>query len=105
MLGRVDDVVGYAERAADDVGRSTRQHRDRYVGPGKSVGDLVQGPVAAEGDNDVVAVVAHLAAALGGVILRLGFGCLHLEAPLQRVDDQVLEPLGDGRRVGIDDYQ
>ena len=105
VLGRVDDVVGDAEGAADDVGRAARQHRDRHVGPGEPVDHLVQRPVAAEGDDDVVAVVAHLAADLGGVVLRLGRHRLDLVAPLQRVDDEVAQPVGDRRRVGVDDDQ
>ena len=105
VLGRVDDVVGDAERAADDVGRAAGQHRDRHVGAGEAVGDLVQRPVAAEGDDHVVAVVADLAADLGRVVLRLGRDRLDLIAPLQRVDDQVLEPVGDRRRVRVDDDQ
>ena len=81
------------------------QHRDRDVGAGEAVGDLVQGPVAAEGDDDVVAAVADLAADLGRVVLRLGGDRLDLVAALQRVDDEVLEPVGDRRRVRVDDDQ
>ena len=105
VLGRVDDVVGDAEGAADDVGRAARQHRDRHVGAGKPVDDLVQGPVAAEGDDDVVAVVAHLASDLGGMVLRLGGDRLDLVTPLQRVDDEVAQPVGNRGRVGVDDDQ
>ena len=93
VLGRVDDVVGDAQRAADDVGRAARQHRDRDVGPREPVGDLVQRPVAAKGDDHVVAVVAHLAPDLGRVVLRLGVDRLDLIAALQRVDHEVLEPV------------
>ena len=40
-----------------------------------------------------------------GVVLRLGRDGLDLVAALERVDDQVLEPVGDRRRVGVDDDQ
>ena len=105
MLGRVDDVVGDPERAGDDVGRAAGEDRDRDVGAGEAVGDLVQGPVAAEGDDDVVAAVDRLAADLGRVVLRLGRDRLDLVAALERVDDQVLEPVRDRRRVRVDDDQ
>ncbi len=105
VLGRVDDVVGDAEGATDDVGRAAGQHRDWNVRAGEAVGNLVQGAVAAEGDDDVVSVIAYLAADLSGVVLRLGGDGLDLVTALQRIDDQVLEPVGDGRRVGVDDQQ
>src|SRR3954468_18249030 len=89
VLGRVDDVVRDPQGAADDVGRTPGQHRDGNVGSGESVGDLVEGAVTAEGDDDVVAVVLDLAADLGRVVLRLGRHRLDLEAPLQRVDYEV----------------
>ena len=105
VLGRVDDVVGDAEGAADDVGRAAGKHRDGNVGSGEPVDDLVQGPVAAEGDDDVVAVIANLAADLGRVVLRLGRHRLDLVTALQGVDDEVAQPVGDRRRVGVDDDQ
>ena len=49
--------------------------------------------------------VASLAPDLGCVVLRLGGYRLDLVAALERVDDEVLEPVGDGGRVGIDDDQ
>ena len=77
----------------------------RDVGAGEAVGDLVQRAVAAEGDDDVVAALAGLAADLDRVVLRLGVDRLDVVAALKRVDDQVLEPVGDRRRVGVDDDQ
>src|SRR5207248_8968849 len=99
VFGGVHHVVGDAEGAGDDVGRAARQHRDRNIGPGQSVRDLVQGPVATEGDDDVVAAVAGLAPDLGCVVLRFGGYRLGLVAGLERMDDEVLEPGGDRRRV------
>ena len=81
------------------------QHRDRDAGAGEAVGDLVQRAVAAEGDDDVVAAVAGLAADLDRVVLRLGVDRLDVVAALERVDDEVLEPVGDRRRVRVDDDQ
>ena len=89
----------------DDVRRPAGEHRDRDVGAGEAVGDLVQGPVAAEGDDDVVTALAGLAADLDRVVRRLGRHCLDLVAGLKRVDDQVLEPVGHRGRVGVDDDQ
>ena len=105
VLGRVDDVVGDAKRAADDVGRAAGNHRDRHVGPRQPVDHLVQRPVAAKGNNHVVAVIAYLPPDLGRMVLCLGLDRFHLVAPLQRVDHEVLEPIGDRRRVWVDDDQ
>ena len=71
VLGGVDDVVRDPERAADDVGRAAGQDGDRDVGSREPVRDLVQGAVAAEGDDEVIAAVARLAADLGRVVLGL----------------------------------
>jgi hypothetical protein len=105
VLCRVDDVVGDAQRAANNVGRAAWQHRYRYVGPGQSVDHLVQRSVAAEGNDDVVAVIAHLAPDLGRVVLGLGRDRFDLEAPLEGVDHEVLESIRDRRRVRVDDDQ
>ena len=105
VLGGVDDVVGDPQRAGDHVGRAAGEDRYRDVGSGESVDDLVEGPVAAEGDDDVIAAVNGLAADLGGVILRLRRHGLDLVAALERVDDEVLEPIRHGRRVRVDDDQ
>ena len=93
MLGGVDDVIGDAEGAADDVGGAAGEHRDGDIGAGEPVGDLVQRAVAAEGDNDVIAAVAGLAADLDRVLGGLGVDRLDVVAGLERVDDQVLEPV------------
>ena len=47
----------------------------------------------------------RLAAELGGVCAGLRVNCLHRVAALQRVDHEVLQPVGDRRRVGVDDDQ
>ena len=75
------------------------------VRAGQPVGDFVQRAVAAEGDDHVVALLARLAAQLCGVVLRLGRDRLDVEPPLQRVDHQVAQPVGDRRRVRVDDDQ
>ncbi len=46
-----------------------------------------------------------LATQLGGVTLGLGIDGIDLEAPLQRVDDEMAQAIGDRRRVGVDDDQ
>src|SRR4029079_10107954 len=61
VLGGVDDIVGYPERTCDDVRRSAREQRDRDVGAGKAVDDLVERPVAAERDDDVITAVDRFA--------------------------------------------
>jgi hypothetical protein len=46
-----------------------REHRDRDLRAGEAVGHLVQRPVAAERDHDVVAALTGLAADLDRVVL------------------------------------
>ena len=72
MLGGVDDVVGDPERSRDHVRGAARQDGHRDVRAGEAVGDLVERPVAAERDDDVIAALAGLAADLDRVVLRLG---------------------------------
>ncbi len=62
----------------------------------QAVGGFVDGAVAAERDDDVVALVRGLAAQLGRVAARLGVDRVDLEAALQRVDDEVAQAVGDG---------
>ena len=81
-----------------------RQHSG--VGPAEqAVGGFVDGAVAAERDDHVIALVRGLAAELGGVPAGLGIDRVDLEAPLQRVDDEVAQAVGDRRGVGVDDDQ
>ena len=78
---------------------------DRDVGAGEAVRDLVERSVAAEGHHDVVPALPSLAADLDRVVLGLRGHRLDVVAALQRVDDEVLEPIGDRRRVRVDDDQ
>ena len=105
VLGRVDGVAGDAEHLAEHVGRAAGQAGQRRGGAEQAVGRFVDGAVAAEGDDHVVALVGRLAAQLGGVAAGLGVDRVDLEAPLQRIDDEVAQPVGDGRGVGVDDDQ
>jgi hypothetical protein len=105
VLGGVDDVVGDAERAAEDVGGAAGEGGEGGVGSGEAVGGLVDGSVAAEGDDHVVALVGGLAAELGGVGLGLGVDGVDLVAALEGVDDEVLEAVGDRARVRVDDHE
>ena len=105
MLGRVDDVAGDAEHLAEHVGRAAGQAAQRGGGAEQAVGGFVDGAVAAERDDHVIALVRGLAAELGGVPARLGVDRVDLEAALQRVDDEVAQAVGDGRRVRVDDDQ
>ena len=105
VLGRVDEVAGDAEHLAEHVGRAARQAAQRGGGAEQAVGGFVDRAVAAEGDDDVVALVRGLAAELGRVAARLGVDRVDLEAALQRVDDEVAQAVGDGRRVRVDDDQ
>ena len=88
VLGGVDDVVRDAERAADDVRRATRQHRHRDARAREAVGDLVEGAVAAERNDDVVLADARLAADLDRVRPCLGADGGDVVAALERVDDE-----------------
>ena len=103
VLGGVDDLAGDAEHLADDVRRPAGQVGERDVGAGQPVGRLVQRAVAAEGDDHVVALVDRLADELGRVALALGVERGDLVAALERVDDEVAQPVRDRRRVRVDD--
>ena len=89
----------------EHVGRAARQAAQRGGGAEQPVGGFVDGAVAAEGDDHVIALVRGLAAQLGGVPARLGVDRVDLEAALQRVHDEVAQAVGDGRRVRVDDDQ
>jgi hypothetical protein len=105
VLGGVDHVVGDAECPAEDVGGAAGQGREGGVGAGQAVGGLVDGAVAAEGDDHVVALFGRLPRELGCVGLGLGVDRVDLVAPLEGVDDQVLEPVGDRARVRVHDHE
>ena len=105
VLGGVDHIIGDAERPADHIGRSAGKDGDGHVGPGQPVGHLVEGSVAAKGDDDVVAAVAGLPADLDGVLRGLGVDRLDVVAGLERVDHEVLEPVRHRRGVRVDDDQ
>jgi hypothetical protein len=103
VLGGVDDVGRDAEHPAVDVGRAARQRRKRGGGVRQAVGRLVDRPVASERDHNVVALVGRLAAQHGRVVAALGVHRVDLVAALEGVDDEVLQAIGDRRRVRIDD--
>ena len=63
------------------------------------------GAVAAERDDHVVALGGRLAAEVGGVALRLGVDRLDGVAALERVHDEVLQPVGDRRRIRVHDHE
>ena len=105
VLGRVDDVAGDAEHLAQHVRRAAGQAGDRRRAAGEAVGDLVDRPVAAEGDDDVVALAGRLAAQLGGVAARLRVDRLDLVAPVQRGDDEVAQPRRHRGRRRVDDHE
>ena len=105
MLGGVDDVGGYAEHPAVHVGTATREAAERRVRAGQTVRRLVDGAVAAERNHYVVALASRLAPELGGVVAPVGVDRVDLVAAPQRVDDEVLEPVRDGRRVRVDHDQ
>ena len=103
VLGGVDDVARDAEHLAVDVGRAAGERRQRGGGVRQAVGGLVDGAVAAEGDDHVVALLGGLAAQDGRVVAPLGVHRVDLVAALQGVDDEVLQAIGDRRRVRVDD--
>src|SRR5205807_4826281 len=71
LLGGVDDVDRDAEQPAVHVGPAAREAGKRGVRARQPVGRLVDRPVAAEGDDHVVALAGGVSAQLGGVITRL----------------------------------
>ena len=105
VLGRVDDVGRDPEHPAVDVRAPAGQAAQRRVRAGEAVGRLVDGPVAAERDDDVIALARRLAAQLGRVVAGLGVDRVDVVAAAQRVDDEVLQPVGHRRRVRVDDDQ
>jgi hypothetical protein len=105
VLGGVDHVVGDSQRARPDVGRPARQGGQRRLRPDQPVGGLVDGAVAAERHHHVVALAGGLARDLRGVVALLGVDRLDRVARLERVDDQVAQPVRDRGRVRIDDHQ
>ena len=105
VLGRVDDVVRDAEHPAEDVGRAARQAGQRRVRADEAVRRLVHGAVAAERHDDVVALGGRLAAEHRRVVARLGVDRLDGVAALERVHDEVLQPVGDRRRVRVHDHE
>ena len=72
-------------------------------GPREPVGDLVDGAVAAERAHDVVALLGGVARELGRVVAALGLADVDVEAALERVDDELLQPGRGRRRVRVDD--
>ena len=92
---------GMPSMRAVDVRRAAGQAGQRGVGPGQAVRGLVDGAVAAERDDDVVALGRGLAAQLGRVVAALGVDGVDLVAALEGVDDEALEPVRDRRRVRV----
>src|ERR1019366_1711660 len=105
VLGGVDDLAGDPEQLAEDVRRAAREAGQRPAGVGQAVGGLVDRAVAAEGDDDAVAVACGLAADLGGVTAGLGLDGLDPVARGEGVDDEVAQAIRNGRREGVDDHQ
>ena len=91
MLSRIDDVRGDPEHPAIDVGAAAGKAAQRGVGAGQAVGGLVDGAVAAERDDHVVALARGVASQLGRVIPRLRVDRVDLVGAAQRVDDEVLQ--------------
>ena len=103
---RLKNLVVYALQGRYDVEAVLTEAQNHATEISReAVDDLVERPVAAEGDDDVVAAVARLTADLDRVSASLGVDRGHVVAALQRVDDEVLEPVGDGGRVWVDDHQ
>jgi hypothetical protein len=105
VLGRVDDVVGDPEHPGVHVGRAARQAGERRRGAAQAVGRLVDRAVAAERDDDVVALAGRLARQRGGVVARLGVDRVNVVTPLQGVHHEVAQPVGDRCGVRVDDDQ
>ena len=105
VLGCVDHVGWDPEHPAVDVRASAGKAGERRAAVDQPVGRLVDGAVAAERDDRVVALCGCLAAELGRVITAFGIDRVDDVAAAQGGDDELLEPAGDGRRVRIDDHQ
>ena len=105
VLGGVDDVGRDSQHAAVDVGSPTGEAAQCRARAGEPVGRFVDGAVAPEGHDDVVALARGLAAQLGRVIAGLGVDRVDVITAPQRVDDQILEPIRDRRGVRVYDDQ
>jgi hypothetical protein len=66
---------------------------------------LVDGAVAAEHDDDVVALGGRLPAELARVAALAGVDRVDLVAALEGVYDEALEARGNGGRVGVRDHE
>ncbi len=106
--GRLDRIVGQAERAGEDVRRAARDHAERghpvvhAVGQ-QAVDDLVDRAVAAEGDHRVGAVAHRPAGQRGGVAAVAGLLDLEVGRAGQRVGQHVALVRRRGRGARIDD--
>src|SRR5439155_22373342 len=99
VLGGIHDLRGNPEQAAVHVRGAAGEAAQRGGGDGEAVGGFVDRAVAAEGHDHVEALVRGLARQRSGVPTVLRVHRLHLVAPAQGVYDEVLEPVGDRRRV------
>ena len=108
--GRVDRGRRQAERAGEDVGVAARHDGERRQALARPVAqqpvdDLVDGAVAAEGDDDVEAVVGGLPGERDGVPAGLRLDDVELDLAGQRVGQHVAHPLRRRRGLGVDDQQ
>ena len=103
MLGGVDDVGRDADHAAVHVGRAAGQAGSSAVRvPASPLATSLTVPSPPKRPRRR-SPRGGVAAQLGRVALALGVDGLDLEAALERVDDELLEPRRHRRRVRVDD--
>ena len=103
--GRLDRVVGDAERAGVDVGGAAGEGRDRGVGADQAVGRLVERAVAGEHHHDVDALGRGAAREACRVAAAGRLGHLEVVIRAQRLLDDHAAPGRHRRRGRVDDEQ
>ena len=105
VTGRFDGVVGQPDRAGEHVRRAARQRRQRRLGAGEAVGDLVERAVAAEADDHVDAVVGRPLGQAGGVAPTVGLDHRDLVVRGERLLDHDPAPRRHRGRRRVHDEQ
>lgn len=101
----VDAVVREAEDSGEDVGGAPREGGESGICAGKSVGCLVERAIAAEHDDEVVALPCGGLGETGGVAPPAGLGEGDVVVGGQRLVDHDPSSGGDRRGHGVHDEQ
>jgi hypothetical protein len=103
--GRLDGVVGQADRAGEHVRRAPGQGRQGRARAGQAVGGLVQRAVPAEHDDDLDALVGGPPGEAGGVVAAVRRGDRDVVIGRERLLDHDLAARRDRRRGRVDQQE